>query len=195
MNWMQKLTELDKNYDKFKSDDVKFMAAQLIPMSALRGLVWRLIPTVEDTKILHSLLFTQVKSLAVNMKIFLPTEQWNAAFDYLTQPFVQNGQFPFSQTGEVITQFPVGSEMYIQAYLRNTVLPLMRTSTLRLEQLDLSQDQVVWDNKLLYGPGSFPSAMDRYSLIGEVEKQTASSLCMDHYLSLLISLLILKRAV
>lgn len=167
-----KLTELDKNYDSY-SDDVKFMAAQLIPMRALRGLVWRLIPTVEDTKITHSLLLTQVKSLGVNMKIFLPTDQWNAAFDYITQPFVQNGQFPFTQAGEVVAQFPKGSEVHVQAYMRNTVLPMLRTSALRLDKIDLSDSYIVWDNKLLYGPGAFPSAMDRYSLVGEVEKQTS----------------------
>jgi len=168
-----KLTELDKNYDKLQSEDIKFMAAQIIPMRALRGLVWRLVPTVEDTKITHSLLVTQVKSMAVNLKIFLPTEQWSAAFDYITQPFVQNGQFPFSDTGEAISQFPRGSEMHVQAYMRNVVIPMMKTSAARLEKLDLSDDQVIWDNKLLYGPGSFPSAMDRYSLVGEVEKQTS----------------------
>lgn len=170
-----KLTELDKNYDKLSSEDIKFVAAQLIPMRALRGLVWRLIPTVEDTKILHSILLTQVKNLAVNTKIFLPTEQWSAAFDYLTQPFVQNGQFPFTNQGEAISQFQKGSEIHFQAYVRNSVLPMLRTSALRLEKLDLSDDQVVWDNKLLYGPGSFPSSMDRYSLVGEVEKQTSLS--------------------
>jgi hypothetical protein len=168
-----KLTELDKNYDKLQSDDIKFMAAQIIPMRALRGLAWRLVPTVEDTKITHSILITQVKTMAVNMKIFLPTEQWNAAFDYITQPFVQNGQFPFTESGEAIAQFPHGSEMHIQAYIRNVVIPMMKTSAARQEKLDLSDDQVVWDNKLLYGPGSFPSAMDRYSLVGEVEKQTS----------------------
>ena len=99
------------------------------------------------------------------MKIFLPTAQWNAAFDYITQPFLQNGQ--------VIAQFPKGSEIHVQAFVRNTIIPMLRTSALRLEKLDLGDDQVVWDNKLLYGPGSFPSAMDRYSLIGEVEKQTS----------------------
>jgi hypothetical protein len=107
------------------------------------------------------------------MKIFLPTDQWNAAFDYLTQPFVQNGQFPYTKAGEAIAQFPKGSEMHVQAYLRNTVIPMMRISAQRLEKLDLSDDQVVLDNKLLYGPGAFPSAMDRYSLVGEVEKQTS----------------------
>ncbi len=168
-----KLTELDKNYEKLGSDDIKFIAAQLIPMRALRGLVWRLTPTVEDTKITHSILVTQVKSLAVNMKIFLPTEQWNAAFDYVTQPFVQNGQFPFTSAGVAIAQFPRGNETYVQAYVRSAVLPMLRTSAQRLEKLDLSNDQVVWDNKLLYGPGSFPSAVDRYALVGEVEKQNS----------------------
>jgi hypothetical protein len=167
-----KLIELEKNFDKYPND-LKFAASQLIPLRALRGIVWRLIPTVENTKIAHSILLTQVKSLAVNLKIFLPTDQWNAAFDYITKPFVENGIFPFVHTGEVVSQFSKGSELAVQSFFRSTIIPMMKKSAERLESIDLGEDGVVWDNKLLYGPGSFPSAMDRYSLAGEVERHIA----------------------
>lgn len=164
-----KLVELDKNYDKLPTD-LKFVASQVIPLRGLRGIVWRMIPVVESTKIAHSMLVTQVKNIAVNLKVFLPTDQWSAVFDYLTKPFVENGTFPFTHNGEVVTQFPKGSELAVQAYIRNSIIPLMKKSAERLESLDLGDDGVVWDNKFLYGPGSFPSAMDRYALAGEVEK-------------------------
>lgn len=165
----QKLVELDKNYDQLPTD-LKFVASQLVPMRALRGIVWRLIPTIEDTKIIHSLIVTQVKAMAVNMKIFLPTDQWSAAFDYLTKPFVEDGTFPFTHQGEIVKQFPKSSEVHVQAFVRNTIVPMMKKSAERVATLDLGEDGVIWDNKFLYGPGSFPSAMDRYSIIGEVEK-------------------------
>lgn len=167
-----KLVELDKNYDKLPTD-LKFVASQIIPLRALRGIVWRMIPVVESTKIAHSMLVTQVKNIAVNLKIFLPTDQWSAAFDYITKPFVENGSFPFTKQGEIVTQFPKGSELAVQSYIRSAIVPMMKKSAERLEALDLGEDGVVWDNKFLYGPGSFPSAMDRYALAGEIEKHIA----------------------
>jgi hypothetical protein len=164
-----KLVELDTNYDHL-APDLKFAASQLVPMRALRGIVWRLIPTVKDTKIVHSMIVTQVKAMAINLKIFLPTDQWSAAFDYLTKPFVEDGNFPFIRKGEIVAQFPENSEVYVQGYIRSAIIPMIKKATDRLEQIDLGEDGAVWDNKLLYGPGSFPSAIDRYSLVGEVER-------------------------
>lgn len=168
------LVELDTNYYDYPAD-LKFIAAQAVPLRALRGLVWRLVPTVEGTKIAHSLVLTQVKSIAVNMKLLLPTEQWEAGFAYVTQPFVENGTFPFVNAGNVVTQFDAGSEISVQGYVRSVLIPMMRQSAARLEQLNLAGDMSVWDNKLLYGSGSFPTEMDRYALFGEVERHAALS--------------------
>jgi len=168
------LVEANKNYDSYPAD-LKFIVAQVLPLRALRGIVWRLIPTVEDTKIAHSLILTQVKSIAVNMKLLLPTEQWQAGFDYVTQPFVENGAPPFANAGKVVAQFERSNEASVQGYIRSLIIPTLRESALRLEKLDLSSDMSVWDNKLLYGSGSFPTAMDRYALFGEVERHAALS--------------------
>ncbi|WP_413289275.1 hypothetical protein [Bdellovibrio sp. HCB337] len=160
------LAEADKNFDSYPAD-LQFIVAQAVPLRAFRGIVWKLIPTVEDSKTAHSLILTQVKNMAVNMKIFLPTEQWQAGFDYVSQPYMEPA------TGSLSQQFPRGSEVHVQAFIRNTVIPALRISAARMEKINLSGDFAVWDNKLLYGNGSFPSAMDRYALFGEVERHTA----------------------
>ncbi|MBK9323775.1 MAG: hypothetical protein IPM97_12670 [Bdellovibrionaceae bacterium] len=168
------LLKANEKYDSYPAD-LKFIVAQVLPLRALRGIIWRLIPTVEDTKMAHSLILTQVKSIAVNMKLLLPTEQWQAGFDYVTQPFVENGIPPFVNTGKVVAQFERGNETSVQVFFRSQLIPALRESSARLEKLDLSSDLSVWDNKLLYGSGSFPTAMDRYALFGEVERHAALS--------------------
>jgi hypothetical protein len=40
----------------------------------------------------------------------------------------------------------------------------------RVKKIDLKGKEVVWDNKLLYGPASFQDDLDRYRLVGDVEK-------------------------
>jgi hypothetical protein len=160
------LVEADKNYESYPAD-LKFIVAQLAPLRVFRGIIWKLIPTVEVSKIVHSAILTQVKNMAVNMKIFLPTDQWQAGFDYITQPFVD------SRTDLVSVQFRRGSELHFQTYVRNEVIPALRVAAARLEKLDLSGQFAVWDNKLLFGTGSFPSSMDRYALFGEVERHTS----------------------
>ncbi len=168
------LLETDKKYDTYPGD-VQFIAAQLLPLRVFRGIIWKLVPTVQDSNLAHSLILTQVKSVAVNMKVLLPTDQWQAGFDYVTQPFVENGVAPFLRKGQVVAPFARSNEADVQSYVRLAVIPALRQSAARLEKLDLSSDLAVWDNKLLYGTGSFPSAVDRYALFGEVERHAALS--------------------
>lgn len=168
------IVEANKNYEAYPHD-LKFIAAQIIPLRSLRGIIWRLTPAADTSKAIHSFLLTQVKNIAVNLQLLLPTDQWQAGFDYVTQPFVEDGQFPFFRKGNIVGQFPKGSEKDIQTYIRTTVIPMMRTSADRLERVNLTEKLGVWDNKLLYGTGSFPSTIDRYALFGEVEKHAALS--------------------
>lgn len=168
------LVQAEKNYNNYPKD-LKFIVAQVLPLRALRGLVWRLIPTVKKTKAAHSILLTQIKNFGVNIDLLLPTPQWKAGFAYLTQPFVENGEAPFIRKGLIVEQFAIGSEVDIQSYIRYAIIPALRTAAARLEIIDVSSSLYVWDNKFLYGSGSFPSVIDRYALFGEAERHVALS--------------------
>ena len=157
----KKLSELDTIYDSLPASatDLKFVAAQIIPFRVFRGIAWRLIPPMSEPKIVHSAVLTQVKNLAVNTKIFFPTEQWDAGTDYLTQPFVQNGVAPFVKKGEMIKQFPdrqqllqdknlmargswtgdVDVEAPLQAYVIGVIIPAAEKAADRIEKLDMSR--------------------------------------------------------
>lgn len=166
------LVTAEANYESYPAD-LQFIAAQFIPLRSLRGIVWRVVPTVEKSKAVHSVLLTQVKNMAVGIKILLPTDQWTAGFAYITQPFIESGIAPFKNKGQLVRQFEKANEADVQSYVRGVVIPMLTKSAARLEKLDLSAELSAWDNKLLYGTGTFPSALDRYALVGEVERHAA----------------------
>ncbi|MEK7358439.1 MAG: hypothetical protein AAB250_18490 [Bdellovibrionota bacterium] len=154
------LIELNGKYDSFQSADTKLFAAQAVTLIPLRGFVWRMIPVAEKAKITHSAVLTMVKQIASGIGVYLPTQQWKAAFDFVSLPFMRSGA--------VAVQFQ--SEVQVQAFLTKYVLPAAITAVRRVQKIDLKGKEVVWDNQLLYGPASFQDDLDRYRLIGEIEK-------------------------
>ena len=150
------LTELDKNYDQYPAD-LKFVAARLIPFRHMKSIVWRLKPAVEKPKIAHSMLLTMVQNAAARMRVYFPTEQWEAQFAYVTEPF-EGGPAQFKNVEEF--QIALGSQLY----------PDMLKAARRIEALDFSKTPAVFDNKLGYGTASFQDDIDRFMLINEAER-------------------------
>lgn len=173
-----KLAELEKNYNYLKESDSKFFAAQVIPLRAMRGMIWRLKGLVEGNKLAHSVVLTTVKNVFVGANMFFPTDQTKAMSEYLTQPFVEDGQAPWTRKGEICLQFEKaseGGEAELQAHVINVVIPILETSAERLSHIQISGDWRVFDNRMWYGGDTFPDAIDRYALVGEVERFTALS--------------------
>lgn len=102
------LVDLDKGFNSIPSNaqDKRFIAAQMIPLRVFRGIFWRLAPTMADSRIAHSMIVTYLKNIAINGKIFFPVDSWKVGFEYVTQPFVENGYPPFDRKGMVVQAFP-----------------------------------------------------------------------------------------
>lgn len=146
------LAKYDASYDQL-TPDVQFIVAQLQLMTPLRGLAYRLRPIFEHNRSVQSGAVTMLKSTASLMKIYLPTPQWEAAWEYVTLPSV-------SKT-EMNTQFQTMTEFqnYLISQFRVYNKSLVRVSNL----LKTYQGKpFVYDNKILYGPGTFRDDMDRY---------------------------------
>ena len=156
------LLKLEKEYSSLKEKDSRFFAAQVLPLLNFRGIVWKTIPVVDNTKILHSMILTSVKNLATSLKIFLPTDQWNAGFDYLTQPFVR--------FGIVSKQFQTVED--VQSYLSMVIYPSLISASERLKAIEFGSNYMVWDIKIFYGSASFQDDLDRFSYVGEIEKNS-----------------------
>ncbi len=153
------MDQLDKGYDAAPAD-LKFVSTQLLPMRALRSIVWKMVPLVHKTRMAQSVLLTGVKQVASSMRVYLPTEQWEAGFAYVSEPFSGDDR-----------QF--GTENDLQVYLANVAYPELLKSSTRLAALQ--NLNITWDNKLLYGVASFQDSIDRYRQLGEAERYSALS--------------------
>lgn len=145
------LIEADKNYDTY-SPDLKYFVAQAEVIRPYRAIVHRMRPLFEHTKSVHSVAVTTLKSIASNLRVYLPTDQWEAGFAYVTVPTsdpARNTQF------QSIREF--------QDFLATT-MPNLYQAMNRLNAIYKGglQKPLVWDNKLFYGTGTFEDGLDRY---------------------------------
>lgn len=150
------LHELDANYDSYP-DDLKFVAAQIIPFLTIRSFAYKMYPLVSKVKVTHSAMLTRVQNFASFMRINLPTTQWEAGFRFASEPFTAD-EDRFEKTEE------------LQAYVENTIYPAFMVAAKRINALDFSGTKIVWDHKLFYGTASFTDNFKRYRYIGEAER-------------------------
>lgn len=162
------LVEFDVTFNDLKDNDQKFFVSQILPLKELRGIVWRSQPVFSQAKVTHSLVLTAIKSAVSQVKIFLPTDQWQAGLDYVTLPYVRNGLLsqPFKNEAELI------------AHTAGPVRAALLKAAQRIQKIDLKDQPIVWDNKLAFGTASFLDNIDRFRLVGEVER--LSSLAAIH---------------
>ncbi len=144
---------------KFNSlqPDAKLLMSQLMLLRPFKGIVYRLAPLAAKTNITHSILLSFVMRQATEMRVYFPTEQASALFDYLTQPF------------DGVIQFNEGEDF--QTYLSDIVYPLAVSSSDVIRNIPVDKP-MVWDNKILYADivDSKIDTQDRYTLIGAAEK-------------------------
>jgi len=110
---------------------------------------------------IHSFVLTTFKRIADDMAIFFPSnDQWHAGFDYITQPYAENGA--------VVSKW--NDERSLQAFMGGEVLDAVETALKRIYSLNFSKDIIV-DNQIFYGNQSFRDNLNRYRRLGEVERR------------------------
>ena len=164
-----------------KYQDSKLLAAQLLVLKSFKGFITRA-KDIFDTpsgnaQFARMSAITMLRFMAAGIDVYLPTEQWSAAFDYIVQPFYPKPSTRFGRGSKAKKkcQRDWNERCYIydaaafQIWLREALLP-------RLEDLHTVliegnyQKPVYWDNKLLYGTANFISHKDRYLRLGEAER-------------------------
>lgn len=157
--------ELNEKYDTYPKD-VQFYIAQVLPMKAFRGIFYRVRPLFEkNSRFIHSNALTFVKSLSTKANTYLPYEHVNAAYEFVSSPY-------YASKDALVGTF--SSEQEVQTFVAKEIIPLIRLSAQRLENLDLTEP-VVWDQRILYGKDTFQDGINRFKLIGELEKNIALS--------------------
>jgi len=167
------LADLDANYDSLPND-AKFFAAQIIPAQALRGFVYRAKNVFEKRSPgVHSAVLTVAKNTATNFRIYLPQDNMDVVLEYFMSPYYVNGK--------LVDSF--NDEADIQGWLSGPFRELIVKADERLGKLNLSEP-VVWDQRFSFGPDSFKDGVNRFRLIGELEKSMVRSAMMTSVASL-----------
>ncbi len=152
------LDELDANYDK-SPRDVQFLASVLGLLRPFQGFVYRVEPLASRSKLLHSQLITEVRSFASSYRVYFPTEQWDAGFEYVTR----SAGLP-----------EIKHENELQNFVDTAIRPALLKAAGRIDRLFPAKSNppmIVWDNQFVMGTAQFQDDLDRYVLIGDAEAQ------------------------
>ncbi|MCP4914836.1 MAG: hypothetical protein GY909_17085 [Oligoflexia bacterium] len=171
------IIDVEGKMDKLPAD-AKFLASVLVTLKPFRGIVYRMIPMVEKPRITHSFLRNQVKSMASNMRVYLPTEHWEAGFAYITQPYMKkNGEVveQFTKPGMFAKDKRSATEKF-QEHISTEVYAAIAQSARTIQDIKFEKP-IVWDNKLVFGPESFQDEINenRYRYMQEGERRLALS--------------------
>lgn len=148
------------------SQDTKYFLAQLHVALPLRGIIWRLVPLFENqkgflgNKSTHVTAIQAVRQTISALKMLLPTKQTDAAVQFFTEP---------SEEMSKADQFH--SVAQFQKFMMEGFLPVLNESITKIEEItrDGSGKVFVWDNKMIFGRGTFEDDIQRFTGNGPAE--------------------------
>lgn len=170
---------LESNYKagQYTETDAKVLAAQLLVMKSMRGIVYRMRDIFETTsgraRVAHAMAVTTLRSAAAGLDVFLPTDQWKAGFDYITTPYYVADNSDNNKCRRDESQWKstcdVSNGSTFQMWLRQEVLPPMMELNRVLAEVDFNR-HIYIDNKIFFGTARFTSDRDRFLRLGEAER-------------------------
>lgn len=148
------------------SEDTKYFLAQMHIALPLRGVIWRLVPLFENqkgflgNKSTHVTAIQTVRQTISALKMLLPTKQTDAAVQFFTEP---------SEEMSKADQFQSIAEF--QSYMLTVFLPSLNEAITRVEAITKNGNQkvFVWDNKMIFGRGTFEDDIQRFIGNGPAE--------------------------
>jgi hypothetical protein len=156
-------------------NDTKFFLAPLYAVAPLRGIVWRTrklfevkeLGKIVMNKAIHGQAVQLVRNVIGAIDIYLPTDQWDAAVEFLTEPVV----LPKGEKAQFETVFE------FQRFIANDYIPGLRLAIDEVKALkDRESEKIyVFDNKMAFGPGVFRDNIKRFIGHGKAEKELVLS--------------------
>ena len=147
------------------SEDTRYFLAQMQLALPLRGIVWRLRPLFEEgkgffgNKSTHVTAVQAVRTVVSGLKAFLPTKQTDASIQFFTEPSVEMSKSE---------QFHSIAE--VQNFLMTTMVPAISEASERISALAKGGHKTfVWDNKMVFGTGTFDDELHRFTGHGAAE--------------------------
>lgn len=159
------LKESKANYNSY-SPDTKYFLAQMHLALPLRGIVWRMRKLFENNrkflgnKSSHVAAIQLVRGAVTGLSTFLPTKQTDAGIEFFTEP---SAEMKNSDQFQSIAQF--------QQFIMQTLIPSMNDSIGKLLVLrkELKNENVIWDNKIVFGSATFEDELSRFIGHGPAE--------------------------
>lgn len=192
----QLLFELDEKYDDPKTPvEVKFFAAQMIPLRQFRSLVYKMVPLFQKdydmsrsnpaTNATHHAAVTAVMMAVSGQRILVPYA--GAATDYLTKPLTLNPKFDKRTTdingkeAEAVEQY-ISTSVFQNRFVCTDFRKDLEKAIARISALDFGEGHVTVDLALAFGQNAVKTAFtqgdhnkDRYVLVGEPERAATLS--------------------
>lgn len=173
------LKKTEKEYDQYPPD-VQYAATLLLVMKPFRGFLFRVEGLFDEKRgWAYSKKESILKSLFSNVQIFIPSNQWKAALDYVNIP------------DSYVQQFKKVSDLQNYLYNYGTVslrFAIRRLETIRAKMIESKKDFFV-DKQILFGSGAFKDTRDRVRMMGlpEMEMQIAMMYGNLHVLNAFVS--------
>ncbi len=154
-----------KEYDRSMLDQESLtliLARETIRLSRVtKGLFYRMRNVVAEHNISRAAVVSTLRMSVAGIDTFLPNSQWQAGFDYVTQPFYKRAQNE---------EFDIDNDEEFKTYLVNEVAPMLENylNVLNFLLENVETNKLYWDNIFLNR--NFTNVNpDRYTELGRVE--------------------------
>jgi len=129
------------------SEEAKWIAAPLLSLKALRGVIYRIRPLITKSErgaYLHSFLVTSLRGIHGWSDVFLPHSSWEAGMDYIVRPYNQSA-------GNVVASITNEADLY--KFIKDEWLPSLELLRNRIKSIASYTEtkNFYFDNKLFYG--------------------------------------------
>ncbi|MBL7715273.1 MAG: hypothetical protein JNL01_07360 [Bdellovibrionales bacterium] len=154
------IDDLNTNYSKLKENDTKFFAARMLMIKSLGGVIWKMIPLIEKTRMAQEVAAGMLRGMYEQLDIRFPDAQNKVVFEYMTQP----------QAGDT-EQFKTVSDIQDKLVMAK-LYPAIISSIKKLEAIDLKKEPIVFDTALRFGDeeATITQSHHRYKWVGEAER-------------------------
>ncbi len=180
--------------NKETSNDLRFFAAQLIPLRSFRGFFHKIRRFAFKYPMVQSYLVTLAKQFSTNVGIFLTypqyentpnSEHMRVFFRYIAEPYTfdmarmpkERSELNYSKIQDVkyrgVSTF--STEADIQNWLEAEVYSRLVIATTTISQIDLTSESIVWDNRIITGSATYAEGIDRFRKLGQAEKHAVLS--------------------
>lgn len=176
---------LKKSYSDYNSysEDTRYFLSQFHTALPLRGIIWRLRPLFENSKgflgnkSTHVTAVQAVRATVSALKMILPTQQTDAVLQYFTEPSTEMGKNDQFQ-----------SVSHFQDFMLRSYIPILNESISRIQNItrENAQKIFVWDNKMVFGTGTFDDDIKRFVGHGPAEMNFTLAIMYRAYHNVLL---------